>query len=226
MVEHIASRRRKIEPIDTKLLSVRTNEPIGVEDIFVRSITTTLQKAVFERNVSLDDVYNHFSKSCGSERIVDVDAVLEGAERLGISPSKRGATKLMKLLNKGATSGLTRSDMHKLVYEDFRPCEIKLVTPNKLTNISESLMTTVYENLKVVRRLKYDKSPRARCTSWHDDGSRKATQINIPVENILLIKKVEETTQGQLFLIGTMIQTIMRSKYASFLFLISHLMSF
>ena len=131
MVEHIASRRRKIEPIDTKLLSVRTNEPIGVEDIFVRSITTTLQKAVFERNVSLDDVYNHFSKSCGSERIVDVDAVLEGAERLGISPSKRGATKLMKLLNKGATSGLTRSDSINS-YEDFRPCEIKLVTPISL----------------------------------------------------------------------------------------------
>ena len=68
-------------------------------------------------------------------------------------------------------------------------------------------MTTVYENLKVVRRLKYDKSPRARCTSWHDDGSRKATQINIPVENILLIKRWRRLRKGN-YLIGTMIQTI------------------
>jgi len=178
---------RRVTPVIRNTIG---QNPIQLLDPFVASLRHNLQLAVFKKNLNAEEVFEHFA---GEEKRVDQDAISRGAKTLGIIPTKEGVQNLWDLLEKDPSDYITENDIKRLIYgfERYSP-----------------VMEKVDKNCRILKGLGGDEKAKNAWESWYNDRSIDAEEINIPVENILLIKKIEEGPHKELYLCGTIIQVI------------------
>ena len=172
-------------------------------DAFVKSFKDRLCTAVNGKGLRIKDVYEHFLGFKDEKGKIGLKAIREGAENLGIQVPSNGVEHLFEHMTKNISENFTEKDFYRLVHGEYELCEQH--------PFSSYIMPDVRKNIKILKRWeserkKNEMNGHKRCPSWYDDKSISPETIHVPVEHIMMIKKIEENCNNEVYLCCTMIQ--------------------
>ena len=197
---------------------------------FYGSLHATLKVAVTERNITTKEVYEHFLRCVPEGRtIVDAKAIVDASRKLDIPCTLKDAADLLRGLKRNPAEGLTLRDINRIVCTPTPKIAAELASvnisatsntdlPSAASIDTSQIGTSVLEEVENAEKKLAERDAKAavvevsrdisHVNSWKHDKAEDLIDIKLPVKHVMMVKKIEENSDGELFLYATLIQHI------------------